>query len=445
MPGRARAAHACCRTAEGHRQGTLILYGIISAHGPAPHPARRSVLRARVGVRRHSARRDHSHARRSRGAAITSRCARPMPATRTRACACRTRRTAAPDALDVRILRNLSNALAYHWQLFAPLGLVRTHPGRAAAHRHRAPARLPQPARGSIAARPARRGARSLRRLAARHRADHRAAVPRQADLRRHGRARLSRTAPPACSRSATPNAGSSPRSACRTARITLLPNPIDEREFDPAPDGARFRQAHGLGDAPLVLLLAKLTPRKGAGTLLRAFARLDRPDARLVIAGSDMGSGLPPTRWPQPARAPRRPAHRPGPPRRARRRRRRRLPVPRRGVRPGAARSAARGTPVIVCNDSGAGEIIGTVGGGHIVPPGDDESLAGAIESMLAANGLVAAAGAHRRARACGSGSAPTSSAARLDARLSRRAAAQRRPAGSTVRMTDGAPASAS
>ena len=46
-------------------------------------------------------------------------------------------------------------------------------------------------------------------------------------------------------------------------------------------------------------------------------------------------------------------------------------------------------GTPVIVCNDSGAGEIIGTVGGGHIVPPGDDDSLAGAIASMLAANAL--------------------------------------------------------
>ena len=51
-------------------------------------------------------------------------------------------------------------------------------------------------------------------------------------------------------------------------------------------------------------------------------------------------------------------------------------------------------GSPVIVCNDSGAGEIIGTVGGGHIVPVDDDDSLAGAIESMLAANGLWRAAG---------------------------------------------------
>jgi len=46
-------------------------------------------------------------------------------------------------------------------------------------------------------------------------------------------------------------------------------------------------------------------------------------------------------------------------------------------------------GTPVIVCSDSGAGEIIGTVGGGHIIPPGDHASLAGAITSILAANAL--------------------------------------------------------
>jgi len=46
-------------------------------------------------------------------------------------------------------------------------------------------------------------------------------------------------------------------------------------------------------------------------------------------------------------------------------------------------------GTPVIVCSDSGAGEIVGTIGGGHIVPPGDHASLAGAITSILDTNGL--------------------------------------------------------
>ena len=172
--------------------------------------------------------------------------------------------------------------------------------------------------------------------------------------------------------------------------RVTLLPNPIDEREFEPPPDGERFRAAHGLGDAPLVLHLSKLTPRKGADALLRAFAAIDRPDVRLVIAGSDMDSGLDTDA----------------------------LVANRRAIRLGTltgrdrldALAAANvvvypsrdevfglvpieallaGTPVIVCSDSGAGEIIGTVGGGHIVPPGDHESLAGAITSILAANGL--------------------------------------------------------
>ena len=34
-------------------------------------------------------------------------------------------------------------------------------------------------------------------------------------------------------------------------------------------------------------------------------------------------------------------------------------------------------GSPVIVCNDSGAGELIGTVGGGEVVPVDDVDSLA--------------------------------------------------------------------
>ena len=133
-----------------------------------------------------------------------------------------------------------------------------------------------------------------------------------------------------------------------------------------------------------------KLTPRKGAGALLRAFATITRPEARLVVAGSDMGSGV---GFDALAGHPR---------------------VRCVGLLTGAERLDAlaaanvvvypsrdevfglvpleallSGSPVIVCNDSGAGEIIGTVGGGHIVPPDDEASLAGAIESMLAANGL--------------------------------------------------------
>jgi glycosyltransferase involved in cell wall biosynthesis len=173
-------------------------------------------------------------------------------------------------------------------------------------------------------------------------------------------------------------------------SRIDCLPNPVDEREFDPAPDGARFRHAHGLGDAPLVLLLGKLTPRKGAAALLQAFSQLESPDVRLLIAGSDMDSGL---GRHVTASDPR---------------------VRRLGVLKGKDRLDAlaaanvvaypsrdevfglvpieallAGSPVIVCCDSGAGEIIGAIGGGQIIPPGDPESLRGAMVSMLEANGL--------------------------------------------------------
>ena len=46
-------------------------------------------------------------------------------------------------------------------------------------------------------------------------------------------------------------------------------------------------------------------------------------------------------------------------------------------------------GTPVIVCSDSGAGEIIGTVGGGHIVPSATPTRWPARSTSILAANGL--------------------------------------------------------
>jgi glycosyltransferase involved in cell wall biosynthesis len=43
-------------------------------------------------------------------------------------------------------------------------------------------------------------------------------------------------------------------------------------------------------------------------------------------------------------------------------------------------------GTPVVVSGDSGCGEVIGRVGGGHIVPQGDVPALSGAIDAILSA-----------------------------------------------------------
>ena len=52
--------------------------------------------------------------------------------------------------------------------------------------------------------------------------------------------------------------------------------------------DGGRFRRAYGLGDAPLVLFLARRTRYKGYGRLVAAMQRVWAavPDARLVLAG---------------------------------------------------------------------------------------------------------------------------------------------------------------
>jgi glycosyltransferase involved in cell wall biosynthesis len=306
-----------------------------------------------------------------------------------------------PGRLVVHVFRNLSNRLAYRWQLFTPIGLLRHLRsglrGVDIAHLH-ACRNLPVAgaARALAAAgvpyvvSPHGTAPVIERRFLAKHLFD---ATVGRGFLERAARV----LAVSEAERQQIERLGVPP------SRITSLPNPIDEREFDPPPDGNRFRATHGFGDAPIVLLLAKLTPRKGARALLRAFARIARPDARLVIAGSDMQSGAADDLIASDPRI-------------------RQLGLLKGRERLDALAAAnvvaypsrdevfglvpiealLAGSPVIVCNDCGAGEIIGTIGGGHIVPTEDDESLAGAIESMLAANGLwrQRARGAATRAR---------------------------------------------
>src|SRR5437773_387794 len=73
---------------------------------------------------------------------------------------------------------------------------------------------------------------------------------------------------------------------------IRLIPNPIDLDEFRQPVARGRLRRRFSLESNPLVLFLGKLTRRKRVDVLMRAFAELQRPDARLVIAGNDMGAG---------------------------------------------------------------------------------------------------------------------------------------------------------
>jgi glycosyltransferase involved in cell wall biosynthesis len=167
--------------------------------------------------------------------------------------------------------------------------------------------------------------------------------------------------------------------------RIRILPNPVLLDEFaaleeraEPAP-GARRR----------VLYLGQLTPRKLVDVLVRALAALPA-EVELEIAGGDGGCepGL--------------------------RALVRRLGLSARvrfaGLLRGPARLAALaaadavayagrdevfglvaleallcGTPVVVADDSGCGELIRRTGGGLLVPPGDAAALGRALSEILA------------------------------------------------------------
>ena len=172
-------------------------------------------------------------------------------------------------------------------------------------------------------------------------------------------------------------------------SRIRVVPNPLAPMPSCQMPERGRFRERHGLTDAPMLMYLGMLSPRKQPDMLARAAAVLKRPDAQLVFAGNDMGAE------------------------RTTRSIVRQLGLESRtrftGLLAGSARYTALaaadilvypsyaevfglvplealqcGTPVIVSNDSGCGEIIGAIGGGLLVPPGDVAALAAAIDTML-------------------------------------------------------------
>lgn len=189
-------------------------------------------------------------------------------------------------------------------------------------------------------------------------------------------------------------------------SRMAVVPNPIDEAEFVRQPDPRTFRATWGLGSKRVVLFLGKLTPRKGVDDLVRAFARIQKSDAMLVVAGNDMGAGA-------------------GVDARIRA-----LGLEQRVIRTGLLQGAERldglaaadvvvypsqdeifglvpveallsGTPVIVCDDSGCAEVIGRTGGGRTVPHGQPDVLAAAIDSILHGDWRPAAAAGAARARA--------------------------------------------
>ena len=291
------------------------------------------------------------------------------------------------DGVELRVFPNLSNHLAYHLQLFLPRGLDRylsRHAGTFdVAHLH-ACRNIP----GAMAARHLRRAGvpyviapngtapRIERRLLAKRAFDMLA-----------GRRILT-----GASRVlAVSDAERRQLRALDVAPsvIRVIPNPVDLDEFISPVMPGTFRRRIGLPSERLVLFLGKLTPRKRLDVLVRAFAQLRQSDARLVIAGNDMGAGA---RTRSIVRA---------------------LGFEHRAVFTGLLRGRERlealadadvlvypseheifglvplesllsGTPVIVADDSGCGEVVRATGGGEVVPLGDADALARAIDGVL-------------------------------------------------------------
>jgi glycosyltransferase involved in cell wall biosynthesis len=294
------------------------------------------------------------------------------------------------DGVEIRVFPNVSNRLAYHLQLFLPFALntylsesagsfdvahlhaCRNLPGAIAAyHLHRAGVPYVLAPNGTAPRIERRRLAKRVFDVVMGQRILHRAArvlaVSGAEERQLH-------------------TLGVDP------AAIRQVPNPVDLDEFTSPIARGRFRARFGLPDASssrLVMFLGKLTPRKRVDVLVRAFAQLDRGDARLVIVGNDMGAGT------------------------ATHALVRELGLESRTIFTGLLRGQERlealadadvlvypsqdeifglvpleailcGTPVIVADDSGCGEIVSRTGGGQVVPAGDVNALAHAIAAIL-------------------------------------------------------------
>ena len=170
--------------------------------------------------------------------------------------------------------------------------------------------------------------------------------------------------------------------------RVHVIPNGLRLADYAALPTRGAFRAAHQLGDAPLVLFVGKITPRKGVGVLLHALARL-APAVHLVVAGNFMMPATILTRLT------------------------RELGVTDRvrfvGLLTDEAKLAAYvdadvlaypshdeifglvpfegvlcGTPPVVCDDSGCGEMVRAADCGLLVPYGDVVALAAALTRLL-------------------------------------------------------------
>ena len=290
------------------------------------------------------------------------------------------------DGIFVRRFRNLNNGLAYHRQLYLPLGILKApwqdliefDVVHIHSHRHLLEAlvgaaalrrRIPYVFTGNGTVPPIERYVlikRGLDLLGA-------------DDILEHAAACV------AVSEAEVPHYL---KVGVEAARVRIIPNGVRLDEFADLPPPGSFRRAFGLGDAPLIVFVGKITPRKGVDVLLRALARLPS-NVRLVVAGNFMMPEAP-------IRAIVEELHLTD-----------RVLFP--GLLLGDDRNAAYadadvvaypstdeifglvaaeglmcGTPVVVCDDSGCGEVVRAADGGRVVPYGDPAALAIALQALL-------------------------------------------------------------
>ena len=295
-------------------------------------------------------------------------------------------RNAVADGITIRRFANLSNWLAYHRQLYLPLGLwrqARRHVRQfdlvhLHSHRH-----LLQP----LVATPARRAA--VPYVFTGHGTVpviERYAPAKQLADALGARAFLQRAA--ACIAVAGAERKHYLAAGVDGSRIAVIPNGLRLDEFVDLPAPGRFRQQYQLGAGPLVLFVGKITPRKGVDVLLRALAHLPQ-DVRLAVAGNFMMPAQPIYRLAD------------------------ELGVRDRvhfvGLLSGTDKLAAYvdadvvaypavdeifglvpfealmcGTPAVVCDDSGCGEWVRAARGGLLVPYGAPDALAAALRRLL-------------------------------------------------------------
>ena len=289
------------------------------------------------------------------------------------------------DGVTLRVFPNVSNRLAYHQQAFAPIGLASFLKAHArsfdVAHLH-ACRNLP----AVIAARRLREAGVPyvLAPNGTAPNIESRRLAKRAFDLvvgdgvTRHASRVLAVTD---AERRQLLEAG------VNAERIRVVPNPLDLTEFDRPPARGAFRARYRI-EGPLVAFLGKITPRKRVDLLIRAFALLSQTDTTLVIAGNDMGA----------AAAAVKTADAIGVARRTRfvglLRGRERLELlmdadvvvyPSEheifGLVP--LEALLVGTPVVVTDDSGCGEVIHSTGGGVVVQ-GSENALRAGIEMVL-------------------------------------------------------------